>query len=179
MENTTPSHRSRFVGGLDVVARWCAYVGAALLLIMAAIIGYDVTMRRFFNRPTDWAVDFSQYIMAYATFLGAAWVLRLGGHIRMDILDGKLGPVGNRVLSLFNVLASLIVCAILVWQGLAATWDAYTFHIVMMRPIPVPKYALLIVIPFGSLLMLLYLAVEAVQVLRGGRGGRTKGRGAG
>lgn len=177
MQPKPGNHGSRFVAGLDIVTRWGAYVGAVLLLFMAGIIGYDVAMRKFFDKPTDWAVDFAQYIMAYATFLGGAWVLKIGGHVKIDFLEGALNPTGKRIMSIFNATVGFAVCAVVAWQGILASWDAYKFHLVMPRPIEVPKYALLVVIPFGMILMMIYFVIRVIHILGGGSDGKMTGGG--
>lgn len=160
---------SRLVTGLDFASRWCAYIGAVLLFIMCAIIGYDVAMRKFFDKPTDWAVDFAEYIMAYAAFLGAPWVLKLDAHIKVGILHETLSPSWRWGLNRFNEVIGFFVSVVILWQGILATWDAYVHNLVLPRPIEVPRFAVLIVIPFAGLLFMLYFGVRIAQGLWGER----------
>jgi C4-dicarboxylate transporter, DctQ subunit len=160
LDHSTSASKFRFATGLDFVARWCAYIGSSLFIILTVIICYDVIARKFFNSPTNWAVDFSEYIMSYATFLGVAWILKKGAHIKIGIVEELLSPGWRRAFTYFTDFIGVLVCAVIVWQSSLATWDAYTRHIVIPRPIEVPKFAVLVIIPFASLLLMLYFIVR-------------------
>jgi len=139
----------------------CAFLAAWMMLGMALILGYEVVVRYFFIRPTIWAVDFTDYIMLYSTLFVSAWLLKREGHVRLTILYDHLSPRSRQVSDMVNSFIGAIVCGFVIWYGVWDTWDAVEKCIVLPRPVPVPKYLVLGVIPFGCLLL-------CVQFLRNG-----------
>ena len=70
------------------VARFGLWVGGALVLAAAVLIGIDVTLRKFFNTSLGGADELAGYALALGTAwsLGAAMLDR--AHIRIDSLYG-------------------------------------------------------------------------------------------
>lgn len=145
----------------DRVCNGCYHASAWMMLAMALIISYEVLVRYFFNRPTIWVADFTDYIMLYSTFFVSAWLLKHGGHVRLTILYEYLSPRSRQVSDMINAFIGAIVCGFVIWYGVRDTWDAVEKSISLPRPVPVPKYLILGVIPFGCLLLF-------VQFLRNG-----------
>ena len=55
------------------------------MLILVAIISYEVAMRYFFRAPTFWVYETSFMINGSAFMLGCAYALYKGAHVRTDI----------------------------------------------------------------------------------------------
>ncbi len=89
----------RLSGSLGVLAAWIV-----LPLIFASV--YEVASRYLFNAPTVWAYEIG-YMATGANFLlGAAFALREGSHIRIDVLYARFGP---RTKALVDVLGYLLL----------------------------------------------------------------------
>ncbi|MFC3024569.1 TRAP transporter small permease subunit [Vibrio zhugei] len=91
----------RYVVGL--VGRSVAY----LLPLLAAIVAYGVFARYILNQPTIWGYDTSLFLFGYIGALGGANAQRLGGHINVDIVYGKLSRRGRHVFDLVNVILAM------------------------------------------------------------------------
>lgn len=145
----------------DRLCDGCARAAAWMMLGMALIMSYEVLVRYFFNRPTIWVADFTDYLMLYSTFFISAWLLKHDGHVRLTIVYEHLSPRSRQISDMINSFIGAIVCGFVIWYGVKDTWDAVEKSIVLPRPVPVPKYLILGVIPFGCLLLV-------VQFLRNG-----------
>ena len=143
----------------------CAFLATWMMLGMALILGYEVVVRYFFIRPTIWAADFTDYIMHYTTFFVSAWLLKKDGHVRLTIVYDHLSPRSRQVSDMINAFISAMVCGFLIWYGVRDTWDAVVNSISLPRPVPVPKYLVLGVIPFGLLLLLVQFLRNAFNIL--------------
>ncbi len=105
------------IGIAHRVARFGLWVGGALVLAAALLIGVDVTLRKFFNTSLGGADELAGYALALGTAwsLGAAMLDR--AHIRIDSLYAFF-PRGLRLaldfagLSLFMAFFGLIA-----WHG--------------------------------------------------------------
>ncbi len=63
--------------------------GLAVFSLMLMAV-FSVAGRNFFNAPLPGYVDWIEQAMPLIAFMGASYVMRDGGHIRMDILVGQL-----------------------------------------------------------------------------------------
>lgn len=97
--NTILRAVDRLSGHLGILAAWIV-----LPLIFATV--YEVSSRYLFDAPTLWAYEIG-YMATGANFLlGAAFALREGSHIRIDILYSRLA---GRTKALIDVLGYLFL----------------------------------------------------------------------
>jgi TRAP-type C4-dicarboxylate transport system permease small subunit len=54
------------------------------------LAAYSVSGRKFFNQPLNGYVDYIEAAMPVIAFMGVSYVQRFGGHIRMDMIIGKM-----------------------------------------------------------------------------------------
>ena len=87
-----------------------------LVLVMMAILLMETISRLFFNSAQIWAVEFSQFVMAAYYILGGAYVLIIGGHVRMDLAYHRWSPK-NKALSDVITFAVAILYIIILWYG--------------------------------------------------------------
>lgn len=104
---------------LERVESWMAFVsgaGAFSLMVLAVI---SVSGRNLFNKPMPGYVDWIELAMPFIAIFGISYVQRSGGHIRMDILVGRLR---GRMLWLFEFITTfgiLILMIALIWGSWA------------------------------------------------------------
>jgi TRAP-type C4-dicarboxylate transport system permease small subunit len=137
----------------DNVCDVCAYISAGMMLVMTLNIGYEVTMRYIFIRPTSWVNDFTDYTLLYTTFLAGAWLLKHGGHVNLTYLTDRLSQRSKRIMEAITSILGAIVCVFVICYGTADSWSAFERGIYIDRPTAVPKYLIIGVIPFGCLLL--------------------------
>ena len=155
----------------DAVAKTCFMVSAGLILFLTINIGYEVVSRYFFGQPTAWALDFSEYILIYSTFLAAPWMLKIGGHVSINVMVDHFTNKTRLALKIFNGLVGCGVSAIVAWQLSCDTVDAFQRNILIVRPILIPKYTIMWVIPFGAILLFFFFLKDiilAIKMLRTG-----------
>ena len=70
---------------IDAINAKIGTVAAYLVYVIMGIIGYEVVMRTFFNKPTTWVHDVSGWLLVFYVFLGGAWALQKGYFVRVDV----------------------------------------------------------------------------------------------
>ncbi|MBI4492584.1 MAG: TRAP transporter small permease [Chloroflexi bacterium] len=125
---------------------------------------YEVVARYFFNKPTIWAVDFTEYGMVYVTFLGSAWLLRQRSHIQVDMLVQRLTPRQQLRLDTVMSVVAAVVMAVFVWKGAEVVSEAWANNQVALKAWLVPRWIIMLPIPVGGLLMF----IEFVRQIREG-----------
>lgn len=72
----------------DLTGKWASL----LAMLLTISISYDILMRYIFSKPSFWAYDMTIMIFGAYTMLGAAYCHYKNGHVRMDLLYGRLSP---------------------------------------------------------------------------------------
>lgn len=144
----------------DNIVTAAAYLSGCIIVFMMLAISYEVAMRYFFGTPTAWVMDFSGYMQYAIVLLGAAWVLKIGSHTRIDILLNKFRPRIQTILNIVTSSISLVACAIFGWKGFEATWGASQRGDFLYREVEVPLAILFAFIPFSFLLLCIQFGRE-------------------
>ena len=157
----------RAVRRFDQVLNLGACLAGGLLVAMMLCITYEVVMRYVFNNPTTWVVDMSGLALYVFTFLGTGWVLREGGHTKIDILLMAFSKrTARRIEAVMSYLGSA-VCGVLFLQTLTDAIETYQQKELLWLAVAIPAHILVWLMPIGFLLL-------TIQFAR--RGGRRHGR---
>ena len=95
------------------------------LMILAVI---SVGGRNLMNKPLPGYVDWIEQVMPLIAFMGVAYTQRDGGHIRMDILVGKLRGRALWGAEFITTLAMLVLILLLIWGSFSLFLRAFDFN---------------------------------------------------
>ncbi len=99
---------------------------AVFSLMLLAVV--SVSGRNFFDTPLPGYVDWIEQAMPLIAFMGVAFTQRDGGHIRMDILVGKLRGRPLWGAEFITTLAMLFLMILLVWGTYSHFLRAFDFN---------------------------------------------------
>jgi TRAP-type C4-dicarboxylate transport system permease small subunit len=139
--------------GFDRTLKATAYMSGIIIVLLMLSMCYEIVMRYFFNAPTKWAADFSGYMQYVLVLLGAAWVLQINGHTKIDTLVLFFSPRTRTIIDIVTSSIALAACALFLWKGVEATWDAYQRGDFLYREVELPLAPLYGVIPLAFLLV--------------------------
>ncbi len=145
-----------------------AVTGAIIILVML-VVCVNVIMRYVFNRPIAGAEEITEYLLLFITFIGTAWLLREGGHVRVDILLNRVKPLTQARLSVVSSLIGVFICAVLTWYGFQVTWVNFQQNAYFPSLLEFPKAPILVIIPLGSLLLLIQFLRRTTRSLENWR----------
>ena len=112
----------RVLGRLNAAIGWLV---ALSLGLFAVAIPLDLLMRRTGLGNMPWLYELIEYVLYAGVFLGTPWVLREGGHVRVDIVVSALPrPTAIRLEQMLDVVGA-VVSATLLYYGLEATIEAF------------------------------------------------------
>lgn len=140
---------------LDFVIVAGAVLAVAILVALVASVAFEVVMRYFFNRPTRWVVEFSEYALLWLAFLGGAWVLREEAHVKVEMLVEILPPRTQEIIHIITSLVGMVTCALFCWVSTVFIVELYDSGEVLFRSMIVKKWAVMSVIAPGLLLLTL------------------------
>jgi len=143
-----------------------AFAAAAMLLFMMLLTCYEVIARYIFQTAPAWVLEVCEYMLLYVTFLGLAWLLRRDGHVKVDVVWGRFGSKSQRVMNFITCIMAVPATLIITWYGAASSWDHFQRGIQVIQTLHTPKWILMLVIPVGSLMLLIQLLRQIVQHLQ-------------
>ena len=126
----------------------------ALIFLMCL----DIAIRNFRIGSLPWLIELTEYALYAGTFLAAPWVLRLGSHVRVDVVLTSVPKRWAVRLEQLVDLVGLCISLVLVYYGALAVWDAWSSNLVARKTWDFEEWLLLLPIPISGLL----LAVEFV-----------------
>jgi TRAP-type C4-dicarboxylate transport system permease small subunit len=125
MSANLSSANNGYLGYLD---RWiqpiedAANMLAAIAIFILMLLGTaQIFLRSAFNSPIAGYIDLVELSMASMAFLGAAYCQRLGAHIRMEFLVGKLKGRWIWAAETVGTLVALFIIGVLILYG----WDHF------------------------------------------------------
>ncbi len=106
--------------------RWSGIAVGAAAFLIAIFVTIEVIGRAALGITTAWVNDLSMYLMAFITFIGAAYALAEGAHVNVDVVLTRVKPGTRRVLVRVADAVVIAILAILTWLSAAFWWDAFT-----------------------------------------------------
>lgn len=142
---------------------------APLLAVITLIVIYDIALRFFIGRPSDWAFDVTKMLFGAHFMLMAAFGLRHHAHVEVDVLKRLLS---RRKQAALELLGYLIFFVPFIWMLLTLGWAFFERSFSRgettygMMAIPVYPVKGVIVVAAGLLLLqAIAIVIRAVQAL--------------
>lgn len=150
------------------------YVSSLAILLSAFILTYEVIVRYVLRIPTIWEIETSVYLTVMAAYLGAAYGLKDGAHINIDLITRLLPRAFTEKLFLVASMLSLSFCLLLAWKGWVMWWEATVkgWHSESLwgPPLTIPYFFL----PLGMTLLSLQYVSLITEIIEK-RGGKSHG----
>ncbi len=148
---------------LDTLSKISLYISMTSLVVMTAIITYQVVARYFFNDSPAWSERLSLVLLGYLVFFGAAVGVHERFHIRIDALRDAVPP---RLAKLFDVCANIAVVGagiVMIIAGFQLTTTLWPFDIPSLG---IPRGLALLPIPIAGFLITLFAGAQLINDLR-------------
>lgn len=99
-------------------------VGVVTFMI-ALFVAYDVIARAVFLMTNSWTTEVTMYMMGYITFMGAAFALKEGSHVSVDLLVQSVRPDMRRMLLWLVDAIMLVIFATLACLSFSFCLEAW------------------------------------------------------
>jgi len=146
---------------LDHLEEWLIsfLMGAATLLIFVAVVhrylaGFAIPglQDALLKIDLTWSQELCIYLFVWMAKFGAAYGVRTGIHVGVDVMINRLPPDTRKLYVLFGLLAGATFTAIVGTLGATFVWDIA--HTSSVSPdLELPKWIVYLCIPVGSYLM--------------------------
>ena len=158
----------RVLIGIDKLSTFVGQLGAWAIVILTAVVVYDVTARRFFRAPTDWAYDTSYMLYGTLFMFAGAYALSRNGHVRGDFLYRNFSPP---LQAKFDLVLFLIFYFPAIFAFMVAGWHFFDISYFQNERSSVSPNGPYIwpfkaIIPVVGVLLLLQGLVEVVRCVQ-------------
>lgn len=145
-------------------SRALLYVAASGLVVMTAIVGWQVFARYVLQSSPSWSEQTSLTLMIWYVSFAAAAGVREGFHIRIVALQSAVSPKAARLLRLAaHAVVAACGLAMAIWGGelVMRTWS----HVI--PSLGLPRGLAYLGLPISGALIALFALERALEELRG------------
>ncbi len=141
---------------IDTINEWVGKIFRWSLVLLVAVMVFEVLSRYVFHRPTTWAFEVSTGLYACSFMMCSAYALLYKSHVTIDILYEKFGPKGR---SIFDIVSALIFfypfLIVVLLQGQKYAAHAWAIKETSWSTFPMPLYLVKTMIPLFAFFTLL------------------------
>lgn len=135
-------------------------LSGTLLIVVSLAIAVNTLTRYFLNVAFTLLLEFTEYSMVWMTFLGAAWLAKRNGHVNIDLVVAKLNPKAQKYVNTVTLAVAIVLFIILVCFSVYVVYNDFKANLILQTVLQPPKWIFEIIIPIGSLLLLVQLIVK-------------------
>ncbi len=148
----------RLIELIEKISKWGAYLAGIFMLLIVGLISLEIFLRTCFKTSTMISDEFSAYFMVFSVFLGLAYTLREGKHIKITLLTSRIkDPFLGKVWETLVLTIALGLSSFVLYHS---AYMVYETHVLDMRadsiaetPLWIPELG----VPIGFFLLTLQL----------------------
>lgn len=146
----------------DRIVTLMAVLAGLILVFITCLIFVDIVNRTMKLLQLSWSVNLAEHLLFVMTFMGAPWVLRIGGHISLDLFVQLLPDAVRKPVTWLAFLMSALVNLILFYYAMRVLLASYRDGTNIVKALVFPEWYLMWVAPLCFAVNLLVL----IQLLR-------------
>jgi TRAP-type C4-dicarboxylate transport system permease small subunit len=155
----------KFIKYFEYLESSSLFLSKLAVFMMMLVTSADALCRYLFNSPIIGAYDFTEnYLMVIAVFLSLSYVMRVNGHIRVDMLVERLPEPLVRVLNVIFLLIAAVLMFVIGYQGFLSTEEALVNNYRTTGLIAWPTWLSVLWVPIGSFLFVIRLLIETIKI---------------
>lgn len=154
---------NRLSNTIERVNTWIGKAASFLILVLVAVLMFEVLSRYLLDAPTKWSNEISQYLLTAVVMLGGAYCLAGREHVRVDVVYRKFGPRTRCVIEILTFLIVMTFVSAIVWKGGELCYDAWMQDKRSMTILELPLFPSMVLVPVGAALLGLQSLGHALQ----------------
>ena len=141
----------KVVGILDATMKGGLVLTTTVMIVTCTL---QVLSRYVLDHPFSWTEEVARFSFIWWSFLGAAYVVRLNGHLGMDILVKVLPRKWRTVAQKLVFAITLGFASLVTYQGVKITYLQAGQEADL---VPISMACIYSVVPFTGIIMVIYL----------------------
>jgi TRAP-type mannitol/chloroaromatic compound transport system permease small subunit len=158
----------KIVDYIDRISLWSGDIVRWLAIVLSIVVLFEVFARYLFNSPTQWAYDTAMMVYSVMFLGGAAYVLYIKSHIRVDVILNMLPRRTQLILELiYYIVLFFPYIFVMIWWGSKIAYSCTLAEEISntsqwLEPVWPWRW----VIPAGFLLLLLQAIAEFIRTIK-------------
>jgi TRAP-type mannitol/chloroaromatic compound transport system permease small subunit len=154
----------RLADVIDKVTRVAGKLAAALLLVLVALVFFNVFGRYVIGSSPVWAQELEWHIMAPIALLGITVLMLEKGHVRVDMLYDKLSWRAQQGLDLFSMTCGIVIAVLFIKYSSGFVDSAWSIREGSPDPGGLPaRYVVKAMLPVAFALFALQCLANAIR----------------
>jgi TRAP-type mannitol/chloroaromatic compound transport system permease small subunit len=161
----------QFARGIDALNEAIGRGVKWLVLVATLVSAVNASLRYGFDLSSNAWLELQWYLFALIFLLGAGYTLKHNGHVRIDVIYGRLSPRAQAWIDLFGGLLFLLpVTGLMAWMG----WSVFSESWAIQEHSPdsggLLRWPVKLALPLGFGLLFLQGVAEIIKrigMLRG------------
>jgi C4-dicarboxylate transporter DctQ subunit len=149
----------------DLLLKAMLYGSAFIVLVTAMAVSVDVFLRYFFSVSYAPIFELTEFGLLWMTFLGAPWVLRIKGHVNIELMTSRLGSRGRHITQVIASITSAIMLFLIAWCSVKLTFSDFKSGFELAGVLRATKWPIEIIIPIGFLSLFIQSVRNSIQLL--------------
>ncbi|QQK74404.1 TRAP transporter small permease [Salicibibacter cibarius] len=128
-------------------------LGLILLVGLVIFIVVELISRNVFNFGIPGAVEITEYLIAYIAFLGAPWILKEDGHVKISLVIDRLSSKKRTAVLMTSSIIGFIATSIISVVGFLQVISLYNRNVLTETVLGLPLALLIAIVPISFLLI--------------------------
>lgn len=170
MTTTTVTARgstaARLADSIDVLVDRVGQLSAVAVAALVVVMSANVLLRYGFSIGSVWAQELEWHLLSPIALIGAAYALRHGEHVRVDVLYAGFSQRNQAVVDIAAGVAGIIVSVLVILLAWRYVGMSFAQNEGSANPGGIPyRWALKAMIPVGFALLLAQFTAETLRAI--------------
>jgi TRAP-type C4-dicarboxylate transport system permease small subunit len=163
--------RNPLITAFEWTSTLLAILASLLILFVTLLVSYNALSRWWLGESVPGTIELVEYGLVWITFLGAAWILRRDGHVKVDVLYMVLPDSVVRYLWYGAMVVAAVATVFMAYYSGMEVYSDYDRGRRLIRQLVFQRWWISIIIPIGfsmltvEFLVLLLKGPESQNVL--------------
>lgn len=164
--STPGTGASRLADAIDVLVDRIGQVSAVAVAALIVVMSTNVLLRYGFSIGSVWAQELEWHLMSPIALFGAAYALRHGEHVRVDVLYAGFSDRTKGIVDLFAGLCGIAVSVLVILLAWKYVGVSFAQDEGSANPGGIPmRWALKALIPVGFALLVAQFTAETLRAV--------------
>jgi len=111
-----------------------------VMLALGVLVTVDVILRYIFSHPIPGGAESTELFLDYIVFLGLAYALLMGGHVRVTMILDRLKPRMRLGAESLDCIIGMACFGLLSYVSYLHFWESFIVREFMMAPVKLPYW---------------------------------------
>ena len=143
----------------------CGMAAACGVIGLVGFLALGVIMRYLFHRPLEFGEQITGYLLVFIVFFGFAYSLKIGAHIRTDVLTRYAPPRLKHSLEIVACVFGLLFATIFTVGGWQLVIKNYIHGTIDFGSLMTPRWIPMTLVGIGATLLLVQFIFLFVRLI--------------